>query len=145
MHNFRTHRKMVICDGRTGFLGGINMHDPETATRSGKNAWRDQHVQIVGEPVRKLQRLFLENWTYAGGTFRLSAKNIPLYFPSATEGGKGVAVQILASGPDDETAPLLAFFLAALSTARARVWIERLQAYCVPGAGFNPMLYMMKA
>ena len=130
IHNFRTHRKIVICDGRVGFLGGINMHDPATATGSGKNAWRDQHVEIVGEPVRKLQRLFLENWTYAGGTFKLTQKTMPLYFPSAREGGKGVAVQILASGPDDEMAPLHAFFLAALSTAHTRVWIET--PYLIP-------------
>ena len=130
MHNFRSHRKIVICDGHVGFLGGINMHDPATATGSGKNAWRDQHVEIVGEPVRKLQRLFLENWTYAGGSFRLTQKTMPLYFPSAQGGGKGVAVQILASGPDDETAPLHAFFLAALSTARTRVWIET--PYLIP-------------
>ena len=130
MHNFRTHRKIAICDGRVGFLGGINIHDPATATRSGKDAWRDQHVQIVGEPVRKLQRLFLENWTYAGGTFKLSNKAMPLYFPSAIEGGRGVAVQILSCGPDDEMAPLHAFFLAALSTARTRVWIET--PYLIP-------------
>jgi cardiolipin synthase len=130
MHNFRTHRKIAICDGRVGFLGGINMHDPATATGSGKNAWRDQHVEIVGEPVRKLQRLFLENWTYAGGTFNLTNKSMPLYFPPAEKGGKGVAVQILASGPDEETAPLHAFFLAALSTAHTRVWIET--PYLIP-------------
>ena len=130
MHNFRSHRKMAICDGRVGFLGGINMHNPATATRSGKDAWRDQHVEIVGEPVRKLQRLFFENWTFAGGSFKLSHKTMPLYFPPATDGGKGVAVQILASGPDDDTAPLLAFFLAALSTARTRVWSET--PYLIP-------------
>jgi cardiolipin synthase len=39
--NFRTHRKITICDGNVGFLGGINMHDPASATRSGKDAWRD--------------------------------------------------------------------------------------------------------
>ncbi|MEO5692719.1 MAG: cardiolipin synthase [Usitatibacter sp.] len=130
MHNFRTHRKIAICDGVVGFLGGMNMHDPATATRSGKNAWRDQHVRIEGEPVRKLQRIFLENWTYAGGTFKLSHKTTPLYFPSAAEGGKGVAVQIIASGPDEESAALHAFFLAALSTARTRVWIET--PYLIP-------------
>lgn len=130
VHNFRSHRKMAICDGRVGFLGGINMHDPAAATRSGKAAWRDQHVQIVGEPVRKMQRLFLENWTYAGGAFKLSLTAMPLYFPPATDGGQGVATQILASGPDDETAPLHAFLLAALSTARTRVWIET--PYLIP-------------
>jgi cardiolipin synthase A/B len=130
LHNFRTHRKIAVIDGDVGFLGGINLHDPESATRSGKNAWRDEHARIDGEPVRKMQRLFLENWTYAGGSFQMSAKTMPYYFPSAKEGGKGVPVQILASGPDDDTAPLLAFFLAALSIARKRVWIET--PYLIP-------------
>lgn len=128
--NFRTHRKIAVIDGLAGFLGGINLHDPATATRSGKDAWRDQHVRIDGEPVRKLQRLFLENWTYSGGAFQLSKKSVPSYFPSALDGGRGVAVQILASGPDDESAPILAFFLAALSTARQRAWIET--PYLIP-------------
>ncbi|HYC37160.1 MAG TPA: cardiolipin synthase [Usitatibacter sp.] len=128
--NFRTHRKIAICDGDVGFLGGINLHDPAAATGSGKNAWHDQHVRIDGEPVRKLQRHFLENWTYAGGTFRLTQQATPLYFPSARQAGQGVPTQILASGPDDETAPLHAFFLAALAIARERVWIET--PYLIP-------------
>src|SRR5205085_8409182 len=78
--NFRTHRKIVICDGIVGLLGGVNLHDPASATRSGTAAWRDQHARIDGEPVRKLQRLFLENWTYAGGIFRLSTESLPVYF-----------------------------------------------------------------
>ena len=128
--NFRTHRKIAICDGMVGFLGGINMHDPESAVRSGSKAWRDQHVAITGEPVRRLQRLFLENWTYSGGAFRLSTRTTPLYFPSAGEGGEGTPVQILASGPDDDNAPLLAFYLAAISSARKRLWIET--PYLIP-------------
>ena len=136
--NFRTHRKIAVCDGLLGFLGGINLHDPATATRSGKDAWRDQHCSITGEPVRKLQRLFLENWTYSGGSFRLSHKTMPLYFPSARSGGHGVAVQILASGPDDESAPLHAFFLAALATARRRAWIET--PYLIPDEALESAL-----
>jgi cardiolipin synthase len=129
--NFRTHRKIAICDGIVAFLGGMNMHDPATPTRSGKDAWRDQHMAINGEPVRKLQRLFLENWTYSGGVFRLTNKAMPLYFPSARDGAHGgVAVQILASGPDEEHPALHAFFLAAFSTARRRVWIET--PYLIP-------------
>jgi cardiolipin synthase A/B len=128
--NFRTHRKIVICDGSVGFLGGINLHEPAAARGSGKDAWRDQHARIDGEPVRKLQRHFLENWTYSGGTFRLTAKSTPFYFPSAKAGGQGVPTQILASGPDDDTAPLHAFFLAAISIARHRVLIET--PYLIP-------------
>ena len=134
--NFRTHRKIAICDGIVGFLGGMNLHDPAAPTRSGKDAWRDQHVRIVGEPVRKLQRLFLENWTYAGGEFRLSNKTLPLYFPAAANcSADAYAVQIVASGPDDETAPMHAFFLAAMATARKRIWIET--PYLIPDEPFE--------
>ena len=128
--NFRTHRKIAVIDGDVGFLGGVNIHDPESATRSGGQAWRDEHARIDGEPVRKIQRLFLENWTYAGGSFRMTPKSVPSYFPPAKPCEPGTPVQILASGPDDESAPLLAFFLAALSTARSRVWIET--PYLIP-------------
>jgi cardiolipin synthase A/B len=128
--NFRSHRKIAICDGIVGFLGGMNVHDPASATRSGKDAWRDQHAMIVGEPVRKMQRHFLENWTYAGGRFEITKETVASYFPSAKNQGAGVPVQIIASGPDDETAPLHAFFLAAISTARRRLWIET--PYLIP-------------
>lgn len=128
--NFRTHRKIAIIDGNVGFLGGINLHDPAHARGSGKDAWHDQHVRIDGEPVRKLQRHFFENWTYAGGAFRPSGKRTALYFPPAPQVAEGVATQILASGPDDDNAPLHAFFLAAIATARKRVWIET--PYLIP-------------
>ncbi|MBC8023528.1 MAG: cardiolipin synthase, partial [Burkholderiales bacterium] len=127
--NFRTHRKIAICDGLAGFLGGINIHEPASATRSGKGAWRDQHVRIDGEPVHRIQRLFLENWNYSKGAFKLNAGNVDKYFPPARI-GKGIAVQIVASGPDDTTAPLHAFFIAAFSTARKRIWLET--PYLIP-------------
>jgi cardiolipin synthase len=127
--NFRTHRKIVVCDGRAGFLGGINLHEPASATRSGKNAWRDQHVRIDGEPVHQMQRLFLENWNYSGAALKLNASNAASYFPPARNGA-GIPMQIIASGPDDESAPLHAFFLAALSTARRRCLIET--PYLIP-------------
>ena len=131
--NFRTHRKIAVCDGVVGLLGGINLHDPASATRSGTNAWRDAHVLIEGEPVRRLQRLVLENWVYSGGSFTLTPENLARYFPPVGLEGHPRAlapVQILASGPDDERAPIHAFFLSAISTARRRIWIET--PYLIP-------------
>ncbi len=146
--NFRTHRKMAILDGIVGFLGGMNMHDSEmgggsssgsgsgfvsgsgSGSGSEANAWRDAHARIEGEPVRKIQRLFLENWTYAGGAFRMTPANVAHYFPDARGQRGRIPVQILASGPDDEEAPLHAFYLAALASARSRIWIET--PYLIP-------------
>jgi cardiolipin synthase A/B len=127
--NFRTHRKIAICDGLAGFLGGINLHDPASTTGSGSHAWRDQHVRIDGEPVHRLQRLFLENWNYSGGAFTLTSGTFSSYFPPARI-GDGIPVQILSSGPDDNNAPMHAFFLAAFSTARNRILIET--PYLIP-------------
>jgi len=127
--NFRTHRKIAVIDGSIGFLGGINMHDPETPTRSGKDAWRDQHACIYGAPAHRIQRLFLENWNYSGGQFKLTASNFSKYFP-ALHAERGVPVQIIASGPDDTAAPMYTFFLTAFSTARKRIWIET--PYLIP-------------
>jgi cardiolipin synthase len=128
--NFRTHRKIAIADGNVGFLGGINIHDPESSTRSGKDAWRDAHARVDGEPVWRLQQLFLENWTYSGGMFNAKGDELAMYFPLSTQDGQGLPVQIIASGPDDENAPIHAFFLAAMSTARERIWIET--PYLIP-------------
>ena len=127
--NFRTHRKIVVADGCVGFLGGINMHDPATPTRSGKDAWRDQHTCIHGEPAHRIQRLFLESWNYSGGAFKLTPSNFRKYFP-ACRIERGIPVQIIASGPDDTTAPMHAFFLAAFSIARRRILIET--PYLIP-------------
>src|SRR5258708_11708390 len=127
--NFRTHRKIAIVDGLAGFLGGINLHNPATATRSGKDAWRDQRARLDGEPTHRIQRLFLENSLYSRGAIKLGAHNLRKYFPPARI-GEGVPVQILASGPDDPNAPMHAFFLAAFSTARERILIET--PYLIP-------------
>ncbi len=136
--NFRTHRKIVVIDGSVGFLGGKNLHDPVSATTSGKGAWRDMHTRIDGEPVRRLQRLFAENWIYAGGKFVLDLENVKRYFPPARE-RQGKAVQLLASGPDDDRYPIHAFFLVAISTARYRVWITT--PYFIPD---EPLEYALR-
>ncbi len=127
--NFRTHRKIAVVDGTTGFLGGINMHDPASATRSGKDAWRDQHVRIDGQPAHRIQRLFFESWSYCHGRLKLSARTIESYFP-VVHAPEGTPVQIVSSGPDDADAPLHSFFLAAISMARRRVLIET--PYLIP-------------
>ena len=64
--NFRTHRKIVVCDGTIGFTGGVNITDEEDL-RTRRDAYRDIHLRIEGSAVRWLQTTFLEDWTYATG------------------------------------------------------------------------------
>jgi cardiolipin synthase A/B len=124
--NFRTHRKIVVCDGHTGFTGGINICDNHAAAITGDRAWRDTHLQIEGEPVRDLQVAFLEDWHFATG----SAPTTPDCFPRQHLPATGPWVQILASGPDDDSYAIEKFCFAAIAGARRRVLVTT--PYFVP-------------
>lgn len=67
--NLRTHRKVIVIDGRVGFTGGINVTDDENE-QVRKQAYRDSHVRLQGHVVRSLQLVFLEDWLYATGQGR---------------------------------------------------------------------------
>jgi cardiolipin synthase len=124
--DFRTHRKIVVCDGRVGFTGGMNVADAETAEFAGTKAWRDTHMRFEGSAVRVLQRVFAEDWFYATG------KDIPpgeTYFPMPATSGSEV-VQIVASGPDLDVFAIQKMFFAAINQASSRVWVTT--PYFVP-------------
>src|SRR4030095_13923829 len=59
--NYRTHRKIIVCDGRVGFTGGVNITDDEDE-RTRRDAYHDTHLRIEGAAVRWLQTIFLEDW-----------------------------------------------------------------------------------
>ncbi len=124
--NFRTHRKIVVCDGRVGFTGGINVADEHSQRQVGPRAWRDTHLRIEGPPVGWLQMLFLENWYFAVG----SAPRDRAYFPELPMPAEGPWVQIVSSGPDYEHYAIEKLYFAAISGARQRVLITT--PYCVP-------------
>jgi len=124
--NFRTHRKIVVCDGRIGFTGGINICDDQAAAVTGDRAWRDTHLRIEGPPVGDLQLAFLEDWHFATG----SAPCTRDYFPERDAPATGPWVQILASGPDEDSYAIEKFCFAAIAGAQRRVLITT--PYFVP-------------
>ena len=124
--NFRTHRKIVICDGRVGFTGGVNICDEQSACASGKAAWRDTQVCLEGPAVRWLQRVFLDDWYFATG----SAPSHADYFPSDDADASGPWVQIVTSGPDCDQYTIHKLTFAAIAAARHRVLLTT--PYFVP-------------
>lgn len=138
--DFRNHRKIVVCDGTTGFTGGINICDdyvPEVhgrdraskrrARRDQPAPWRDTHVRLKGDAVRWLQLIFVDDWQYTTG---YSAAK-PKYFPPPTNQGEH-RVQIVASGPDRELEPIQRLYFAAIALAHQRVLVTT--PYFVPDA-----------
>lgn len=128
--NFRTHRKIVVCDGRVGFTGGMNVSDDQSAAAIGAAAWRDTTVRIEGAAVHGLQLTFLENWAFATGKTGspLPPGVLRPYFPDEPPGSH--EVQIVPSGPDQETSAVGQLHVAAIGGSRERVWITT--PYFVP-------------
>ncbi|KAF1719900.1 cardiolipin synthase [Pseudoxanthomonas wuyuanensis] len=128
--NMRTHRKIVVVDGRIAFTGGINITDEENE-RLRSDAYRDLHVRMEGEVVRSIQQVFVEDWVYATGHQRKDFHGTRLW--SATEANVegGIAAQALISGPDSAWEAIHRLHVAAIHEARQRVWL--VTPYFVPG------------
>ena len=92
--NYRNHRKIVVVDGLTGYVGGMNVAERYVRGKDGKG-WRDGHCRVQGAVVYGLQKLFLEDWYYAYGELINGGRYYPepLYFSS------GVLAQIVQAEP----------------------------------------------
>jgi len=125
--NYRNHRKILICDGRIGFTGGLNITDDENERINPDTAYHDAHIRIEGAAVRWLQLIFLEDWTYSTGQ-RIRQEEMDALLPELPPGP--YSVQILSSGPDDPRESIHRTQVAAIEAAQERVWLTT--AYFVP-------------
>ncbi len=122
--NFRNHRKLLVCDGEVGFVGGINLGDEYLATAGDEEPWRDTHCRIRGPAAQGLQLAWLHDWNWASTA-------IPEldWEPPATPHGDE-EVLILPMGPADTYETGALFFLNCINNARSRLWIA--SPYFVP-------------
>ena len=132
--NNRDHRKLLVIDGRTAFIGGINISSVYSSgsvvKRPGKTtgntvAWRDTDLQIEGPVVGELQKLFLDTWQKQRGQ-PLAAK---AYFPELKAQGKDI-VRAIGSTPDDPFSLIYLTLISAIGNAERQ--IELTNAYFVP-------------
>jgi cardiolipin synthase len=126
--NLRNHRKIVVVDGQIGFTGGVNIGDEYLGKCKPFDYWRDTHLRLEGPGVADLQRVFTEDWSFATGE-ELDGER---YFPELPRVGDAV-VQVIESGPDQESNSFRDVLFAALTTAREKIWITT--PYFVPDAG----------
>lgn len=131
--NHRDHRKLLVVDGRTAFLGGINISDVYSSGSSGlsagpvdpANGWRDTDIQIEGPAVGELQKLFMQTWDKQHGK-PLAEKD---YFPAVAPQGKDI-VRAIGSTPDDPYSLIYLTLISAITNAEKQVYITN--AYFVP-------------
>ncbi|MDI9333169.1 MAG: cardiolipin synthase [Cytophagales bacterium] len=132
--NQRDHRKLLIVDGQTVFLGGINISSVYSGGSIGKIfslqkkdsvAWRDTDLQLEGPVVAEFQKLFLSTWQRQNGA-PLANKD---YFPKPIIAGDQ-AVRAIGSSPDEPYSLIYATLLSAMHRAKKSIYITN--AYFVP-------------
>lgn len=136
--NYRNHRKIIIIDGQTAFVGGINVSDRYINHSNGnKYYWRDTHLRIDGPGVHYLQYLFLCDWNFCANE---KLRPNELFFPRESTVAKcgDKVVQIVASGPDSETPTILFSVLKAINLASKEILIT--SPYFIPGESLTDAL-----
>jgi cardiolipin synthase A/B len=122
-YNNRTHRKLLIIDGKIGFVGGVGIADQWTGNAESPQHWRDNHYQITGPVVAQLQATFATSWLKTRG----EVLDGPIYFPSLANTGQHLA-QAIRSGAHNENLDLM--YLLAIASAQKTLRIEN--AYFLP-------------
>ena len=123
--NKRTHRKLLIVDGRTGFTGGVGVAPQWTGRAQDPAHWRDTHFEVEGPVVAQMQSVFIDNWIKVIG----NVLHGPDQFPTLAAAGPGQA-QMFSSSPSGGSESMQLMYLLAV-TAASRT-IDLSAAYFVP-------------
>ena len=133
--NQRDHRKLLIVDGKTAFVGGINVssvYSSGSFRRSkpkdddaSKVPWRDTQVRMDGPVVAEFQKMFIDTWQKQHGP-KLAEKN---YYPKVDNKGPEI-VRGIGSAPEDPYSVIYATFISAIQHAESKVYLTN--AYFIP-------------
>lgn len=132
--NYRNHRKIIVIDGKIGFVGGMNLALRYVKGEKGEK-WRDTHVKITGAAVYGLQRAFLVDWFYADRTLITNRK----YYPDTAIKANNNLIQIVTSSPTNVWAELEQGYIKVLLSAKRYVYMET--PYFLPT---EPILFALR-
>lgn len=117
--NYRNHRKLVVIDGQTGFIGGMNIADRYVQGVSW-GIWRDTHMMIRGKAVHGLQTAFLLDWYFTDRTLLTSAH----YFPMVDSIMGNSIIQVVTSSPVQPGQEIVMGLMKAISNAKTYFYIQ---------------------
>ncbi|MBK8003745.1 MAG: cardiolipin synthase B [Gemmatimonadetes bacterium] len=123
--NHRTHRKLLVVDGRVGFTGGVGIADVWQGHAEDSAHWRDTHFRVEGPVVAQLQAAFLDNWLESHATLLHDEG----YFPPLAPGGT-MPAQVFKSSPEEGSGSARLMYLLSIAAARRTLRIA--SAYFVP-------------
>ncbi|MBP8295060.1 MAG: cardiolipin synthase B [Burkholderiales bacterium] len=123
--NNRTHRKVLVVDGRIGFTGGVGIAGIWTGRAQDPEHWRDSHYSVEGPAARGMQAVFMDNWVKTTGKVLHGEE----YFPDVPPAGNGAA-QVFSSSPSGGSESMKLMYLLAITAAKRSINLS--SAYFVP-------------
>lgn len=118
-NNHRTHRKLLVVDGKVGFIGGVGIADYWKGNASKPEEWRELHYRVEGPVVAQMQAAFVDNWLHSRRELLLGEA----YFPALKSAGS-VTASVFHSSPLRNRASLELMNQLAVASARRSVCIE---------------------
>ncbi len=137
-YNHRSHRKLLIVDGKLAFTGGVGIADEWDGNGDSPAHWRDTHVRIAGPAVAVVQAAFVDTWNEATGELPIGEKVFPIL---ARAGGVGICA--IQSNPTNATSDARRSMAALIAGSSRRLWISN--AYFIPTPPFTKALADAKA
>jgi cardiolipin synthase len=123
--NNRTHRKLLVVDGKIGFTGGVGIADPWDGDAHDPVHWRDSHYRLDGPAVAQMQAAFMDNWIKTSGHVLQGVE----YFPPLEPDGSALA-QVFTSSPSGGGDSMQLMYLLSITAAEKRIDLSA--AYFVP-------------
>jgi cardiolipin synthase len=123
--NNRTHRKLLVVDGRTGFTGGVGIAEKWTGDAQDPDHWRDTHFRVEGPAVAQMQSVFMDNWIKSTGRVLHGTD----YFPELAPVGDGRA-QMFSSSPSGGSESMELMYLLSITAASRSIRLS--SSYFVP-------------
>lgn len=117
--NWRNHRKLVIIDGKIGYIGGMNIADRYVETSPDGRIWRDTHLRVEGPVIESMMYSFAIDWNF----LRPDNEVQPLTVMKYEEPGD-VDMQLVTSGPVDKWNNIVLCFQQAIASAKKRIYIQ---------------------
>jgi cardiolipin synthase A/B len=116
--NLRNHKKILVVDGKVGFIGGLNISAHNLKAADPQHAVRDMHFEVRGPVVEQITEAFVTDWEFATGE---ELRGLT-WFPPSTESGTALA-RAVTSGPDQDIEKIEFMFLQAIGTAQRQIKI----------------------
>ncbi|HBZ39747.1 MAG TPA: cardiolipin synthase B [Balneola sp.] len=121
----RTHRKILICDGKIAFTGGVGIAEEWTGNARNESEWRDTHFKIEGPAVQGIKAAFIENWIEAGNELEINKSNISL-----SQKAGSTKIQTVRTSASVRWSDIVLLYQSLIELAEKRILIQT--------AYFNP-------